>query len=638
MRFLIPFAAALTLAGCNQAIEPAEQGERLVAPILTSEEALDEFTFARPAEARVTHVSLELALDFEAEAVTGTATLDVLAAEGVDEIVLDSDGLQVAGVTDGLGNEVEWEFGDRVEGKGEPLTIQLGEMTGPDLQQLIVTYTSAPEAEALQWLDPEQTAGGEYPYLFSQGQAILNRTWIPTQDSPGIRQSWDARIVAPEPLDVVMSGIVQGEPEEAGEGMRAFTFRMENSVPPYLIAIAAGNIDFRELGPRSGVWAEPEMLDEAAAELVDTEAMIDAAEGLYGNYRWGRYDMIVLPPAFPYGGMENPVMNFLTPTFIAGDRSNTGLIAHELAHSWSGNLVTYSSWRDGWLNEGVTSYIESRISEVVFGETRAEQEYALSFGALEDMVEEQGADNPVTAMRTPEGTSPFDTAGEAIYDKGTVFLRTMETIIGRERFDTWLRGWFDRHAFQPATSEMFIADMRENLIEGDAELEESLMLEEWIYGTGLPENAVRPDSQAFAAVDEAVAAYAAGRTLPEAATWTGWSAAEQQRFMREVPETLSAERLAALNERLGLSESGNNEVLFLWLELALRNQYDPAVPQARDFLREVGRNKFVEPLFTVLSEQGEWGMAIAEPLYEEVRPRYHAYTRSQVDPLMGVEG
>ena len=634
MRFLFLALAALGLSGLSACQAPAES-ERMVAPVLTSAQALDDFTFARPTEARVTHLALDLDLDFDAQSIAGTATLDIDASEGASEIVLDSDGLQVESITNGAGDALDWQMGEYVADKGEPLTIGFGAgENGAAPDQIVVTYRSAPEAEALQWLSPQQTAGGDHPYLFSQGQEILNRTWIPTQDSPGIRQTWEARITAPETLNVVMSGIIQGDAEAAGEGRHSFEFRMDHSVPPYLIAIAAGDITFAELGPRSGVWAEEEIIAEAAAELADTEAMIDAAEAIYGEYRWGRYDMIVLPPAFPYGGMENPVMTFLTPTFIAGDRSNTGLIAHELAHSWSGNLVTYSSWRDGWLNEGVTSYFESRISEAVFGAGRSEQEYALSFAALEDMVEERGADNPVTAMRTPDGTSPFDTAGEAIYDKGTVFLRTAERIIGRERFDEFMRGWFDAHAFQPATSEMFIAELREKLIGDDAELEEALMLEEWIYGTGLPGNAARPDPAAFAAVDAAVDAHAENGIL-DGEAWSDWTAAEQMRFLRELPEELSWTRLSYLDHSLGLSQSGNNEIVFLWLEVGLENHYPPALLEAEEFLSRVGRNKFVEPLFKAMSETD---MEFARTLYERTRPTYHSYTRSQVDPLMGVEG
>lgn len=637
MRFPILAAfSALLVASCTA--DDLSDQERIIAPVLTGAQAFDEFTYARPTEARVTHVALDLDLDFETRRVEGTATLDVQAAAGATEIVLDSDGLVIGGIVDGNGNALEYTVGESVEVKGEPITVQLGERTGPELQQLVISYASGPDAEALQWLDPEQTAGGTHQFMFSQGQPTLNRSWIPTQDSPGIRQTWEARITAPEPLTVVMSGISRGDPEAEGEGRRAFTFAMDNSVAPYLIAVAAGNLEFAELGDRSGVWAEPEMIAAAEAELVDTEAMIDAAEGLFGDYRWGRYDMIVLPPSFPYGGMENPVMTFLTPTFIAGDRSNTGLVAHELAHSWSGNLVTYASWRDGWLNEGVTSYLENRISEVVFGEERAAQEYALSYAALEEMVEAEGADNPVTAMRTPDGTSPFDTKGEAIYDKGTVFLRTVETIVGREKFDAWIRNWFDGHAFQPATSEMFLADLRANLIAGDAELEEALMLDEWVYGTGIPANAAKPDAAAFADVDTAAAAYASDRTLPLASAWTGWSAAEQRRFLEELPEQLTAAELASLNDSLSLAGSGNNEVLFLWLEAALRNEYQPAVPQAEQFLARVGRNRFVAPLFRALWDTGGWGRPIATRIYGETRRGYHSMTRGNVDEIVGFEG
>ncbi len=630
MRFLGLFAALLVSA-CAQNGE--NEGKRTISPVLASEEALDDFTFAKPLEARVSHLALDLNLDFDDKIIAGTATLDVIAAEGATEIILDSDGLLVEAVTDGSGKALDWAMGETVDDKGEPLTIGFASDAAP--ANIIVTYSAAPEADALQWLSPEQTAGKEHEFLFSQGQAILNRSWIPTQDSPGVRQSWEARITAPEALNVVMSAIKQGEPEDLGDGTRMHSFRMDNPVAPYLIAIAAGDIAFADLGPRSGVWAEPAILESAVAELSDTEAMIDAAEATYGPYRWGRYDMIVLPPAFPYGGMENPVMTFLTPTFIAGDRSNTGLIAHELAHSWSGNLVTYASWRDGWLNEGVTSYLEGRIREDVFGEARAMQERALSFAAVEDAISEHGPDSGITSLRTPDDLNPLDYDSAIIYDKGAAFLVTIETIIGREKFDTWIRSWFDRHAFQPATSEMFIADLREKLVGDDQELDDALMLEEWIYGTGIPENVVRPDPNTFIGVDGAVRQYAESRKIPED-EWGGWTTPERLRFLQNVPQGLTDRELELLNDWLDLSETGNNEIRFLWLEIALKNQYDPAVPEAQEFLRSVGRNKFVEPLFEALVAQGEWGMAIANPLYQEVRPSYHSYTRSQVDPLLGI--
>ncbi len=626
MRFLAPIL--LLLAGACSPTVKAPETVTMVSPVLTTEDAKDPFTFAEPEVARVTHVALNLALDFDTQTVAGSATLDIQAADDADTVILDSNGLEISGVTDEGGAPLSFKVGNVVEGKGAPVTVIIG-----DTRQITVVY-SAKNAEALQWLAPEQTAGGEHPYLLSQGQPTLNRTWIPTQDSPGIRQTWEARIVAPEPLTVVMSGLIVGGPEAAGEGKRAFTFKMDKPVAPYLIAIAAGDIVFKELGPRSGVWTEPAMLDRAAAELSDTEKMIDAAEKLYGPYRWGRYDMIVLPPSFPYGGMENPVMTFLTPTFIAGDKSLTGLVAHELAHSWSGNLVTNANWADSWLNEGTTSYFENRIIEELYGTKRAQQEAALSFADMEEALAEEGMANPITQLHLPADLAiPDGGATGIIYDKGAVFLRTVETIVGREKFDAWLESWFDRHAFEPATSAMFLADMRENLVKGDAEMEKELMLDQWVYQPGLPGNAVRPDPAAFAEVDAAAKLFADERSI-DSAGWKKWTSAERQRYLTKLPQKLEAGSLAALEESLNLSASGNNEVLFLWLELAMKNRYDPAVPGAEKFLSTVGRRKFVAPLFEALMEQGSWGQPIAKRIYAKTRPTYHAVTQGTVDKLV----
>ena len=627
-------ATAITLllatTACTAQYEPMTQSassQPMVSPILTGADAVDSLTYARPQEARVTHVDLDLALDFDAKRIAGSATLDITAQDSARDIVLDSNGLQIASVRDESGNALEWTMGENVPeaGKGAPLTIAIG-----DARRITIDYTAAPDAEALQWLTPQQTEGGKHPFLFSQGQAILNRTWIPTQDSPGIRQTWEARITAPKPLDVVMSGVRQGEPEDLGNGRRAFRFVMDKPVPPYLIAVAAGDIDFAPIGTRTGVWAEPATLARARAEVGDTEEMVEAAEKLYGEYRWGRYDMIVLPPAFPYGGMENPVMTFLTPTFIAGDRSNNGLVAHELAHSWSGNLVTNAVWEDSWLNEGVTSYFENRIVEEVYGKARAEQEAALAFAGIEETLAEVGMDAPGTALHHSSDGAEI---GSAItYDKGHFFLRTVESIVGRDRFDAWLRQWFDNHAFQPATSQLFYDDMMENLVASPAEAER-LALREWIFEPGLPDNVARPDPSAFAAVDAAVASYAANGTLP--AGYSGWTSAERMRFLDNIPKTRSAAQLAALDQALGLSASQNNEILFLWLELALANRYEPAVPQADAFLSRVGRAKFVRPLFQVLWGEGDWGRPIATRIYAKTRPSYHSVTQGAVDRVLG---
>ena len=632
--------AAFALLAATSCATPRAETARspTISPILTTPDAQDPHSHARPEVARVTHVALDLALDFDAKRVTGTATLDVLAAPGAREVVLDSKGLEILSVTDTAGASLPLVVGAAEADDGSAVTIGLNPPAGAGqtMRHIVITYRSAPGAAALQWLSPEQTAGGRHPYLLSQGQPTLNRTWIPTQDSPGIRQTWEARITAPEPLKVVMSGerlTPNGEP--AGAGRRAYRFRMEHPVAPYLIAVAAGDIAFRELGPRTGVWAEPAVLERAAAELTDTERMVEAAEALYGPYRWGRYDVIVLPPSFPYGGMENPTLTFLTPTFIAGDKSLNGLVAHELAHSWSGNLVTNATWADSWLNEGFTSYFENRIMEALYGTRRARQEAALSFDDYTSALQEAGADSPKTRLNLPPAEAgPEGGASGIIYDKGATFLRTIEAIVGRERWDAYLRSYFDRHAFQPMTSARFLADLRANLVRGDQALEQRLMLDQWVYQPGMPANVARPDAAAFAEADAAIEAFNRGGAV-DATAFGRWTTAERLRFLNRLPRQLSAARLAELDQRLALNRQGNNEILFAWLNLALANRYEPAVPVAERFLGNVGRRKFVLPLFQTLWAQGDWGQPIARRIYAATRPGYHAVTTASVDRVVG---
>jgi aminopeptidase N len=626
-------AAALFLAAC-QAQSPDKTAEQTatpaVAPILTGEDAVDTHSYAKPLEARVANVDLDLALDFDAKRVSGTAALDVIAKPGIREVILDDKGLVIEKVTDASGKPLQFKVGANDADKGAPLAVTL---PGDGEQRIVLHYASGPDAEALQWLSPEQTAGKKHPYLLSQGQPTLNRTWIPTQDSPGIRQTWSAKISAPEPLKVVMSGErLTPDGEAAGDGRRAFRFKMDKPVAPYLIAIASGDLAFRELGPRTGVWTEPAMIDKAAAELADTEKMVEAAEKLYGPYRWGRYDVIVLPPSFPYGGMENPTLTFLTPTFIAGDKSLVGLVAHELAHSWSGNLVTNATWADSWLNEGFTSYFENRIMEAIYGQKRATQEAALSFDDMNEALKEEGMTSPKTRLNlaAKDGT-PDGGAGGIIYDKGAVFLRTLEKLVGREKWDAYLRSYFDRHAFQPMTSKRFLADLRAELIKGDKALEGKLLLDQWVYEPGLPANVAKPDPQAFATVDQAVTAYAAGGPPPS--DFGKWTTAEKLRFLNTVPRTLAKARLDELSQQLQLNTAGNNEVLFAWLELAVQNRYDPAIPALEQFLAAQGRRKFVLPLFKALAKDASWGLPIAKRLYPSVRPGYHSVTTGSVDEL-----
>ncbi|HEY0102336.1 MAG TPA: M1 family metallopeptidase [Brevundimonas sp.] len=605
--------------------------------------AVDTHSYARPEIARVRHVSLDLAADFAAKTLSGTAALDVQGEPGANEVVLDVRNLEIRDVRDASGAPLQFETGANDAIKGQPLTVRFPALAPGETRRIVIAYATRPDASALQWLSPSQTAGGQHPYLFSQGQAILTRTWVPTQDSPGIRQTWDARIVAPEALRVIMSAqtLSPDEGEPAGPGMKAWRFSMTNPVPPYLIAVAAGDVAFAPIDERTGVITEPSRLEAARAELVSTANMVDVAERLYGPYRWGRYDLLVLPPAFPFGGMENPRLTFATPTIIAGDQSLVSLVAHELAHSWSGNLVTNATWNDFWLNEGFTVYFENRIMEALYGQERALMLQSLGWGDLQTTL----ADLPPADTRLQldlTGRDPDEGLTDVAYEKGAAFLRTIERIVGRERFDAWLNGYFERNAFRPITTELFKDDIRTHLIRGDAELESRLMMDAWIHQPGMPSNWQPPVSTAFAPVDAAARAFFADRGPASAIPWAGWSTQERQRFLAWRPEGgragadwLTPAQLADLEASLNLREEGNAEVLFAWLQIAVQHRYQPAVPTLERFLTGMGRRKFVLPLFTSLWAEGDWGRVIARRVYAQARPGYHPVTTGSVDAVVG---
>lgn len=611
-------ASALGMASLSSA-----QAAAPVAPILTTPEARDVKSFAQPQVARVTHVDLDLVADFDAKVMRGSAAMDVLASPGAREVVLDTLGLKISRVTDEKGRALPWTLGPGDAELGAALKVEL-----QGAKRIIVEYSSAPGARALQWLPPSLTAGKQKPYLFSQGQDINNRSWIPTQDSPGIRQTWTARIVVPEGLTAVMSGeklTPKGEP--AGRGQHAFRFRMTHPVPTYLIALGVGDLAFRSLGARTGVYTEPSMLDAAGAELTDTEKMVEAAESLYGPYRWGRYDVLVLPPSFPLGGMENPTLTFLTPTFITGDKANVNLVAHELAHSWSGNLVTNATWPDGWLNEGFTTYFENRIMEALYGAPRARIETDIDWDDMQFDIRDAGGPKA-------DGTKLYgEPAGQLAYFKGATFLRTIETTVGRERWDAYLRSYFDRHAFQPQTTAGFLADLRANLIKGDKDLEAALDLDDWAYAAGLPANAVHVKSEALAKVDAQRAAFVQGGPASAVNAWA-WSTKEWLRFLNGLPRQMPAQRLDDLDQTFKLSASTNGYVRSAWLELAIANRYAPAIPSLESFLNSVGRGLFIRPLYTGLMRQGDWGRPIAQRIFAEAKSTYHPTVAAGLERLI----
>jgi aminopeptidase N len=420
---------------------------------------------------------------------------------------------------------------------------------------------------------------------------------------------------------------------DAGD-RRAFEFKLTQPVPPYLIALAVGDIAFRSLGPRTGVFTEPSMLDTAANEFADLEKMVSAAEALLGPYRWGRYDLLVLPPSFPFGGMENPRLTFATPTILAGDRSLVSLVAHELAHSWSGNLVTNATWRDFWLNEGVTTYVELRLMEALYGAERAAMLDVLARRSLDDEIARLGGSSSLDTILHVDlaGKNPDDGMTQIPYEKGAALLKLLERTLGRSRFDAYLRSYFDRHAFQPITTAAFLADLRTHLFAGDPALEQRLKIEEWLYKPGLPDNAPLPKSDALQLVEQQAKAIAGGAPASSAKA-ANWTTQEWQHFLESLPEKMTDAQVADLDRTFRLTERRNSEVLFAWLRIAIRHHYEPAMPALERFLSSQGRRKFLRPLYEDLMKT-DWGKAEARRIYDRARPLYHSVATGTLDPIV----
>jgi aminopeptidase N len=584
---------------------------------------MDPHSYARPEEAAATHLELDIHVDMQQQRIRGTATYKLKRQTG-DSVVFDTYGLTIQKVTLGDGSEAAFSLGVKDSILGQALRVALP----PGMDQVSISYATGPEAKALQWLTPAQTADKQFPFLFTQGEATLTRTWIPIQDSPGIRITYNARVTVPKELMAVMSAT--NPQEHSADG--AYSFRMEKPIPSYLIALAVGDLGFKATGPRTGVYAERSVVDTAAWELADMEKMVEAAEKLYGPYRWGRYDVIILPPSFPFGGMENPCLTFATPTILAGDRSLTSLVAHELAHSWSGNLVTNATWNDFWLNEGFTVYFEHRITEALYGKEYNDMTSLLGYqDLLANIAEIDSGKHPEdTALHLHlEGRNPDDGMTDVPYEKGYAFLRLIESKVGRPRFDAFLRGYFDHFAFRSITTDTFKAYLDQELL---GPMNVALNTEEWIDKPGLPSNVIVPVSDRFVKVDGEIARWAKGTPAKDLAT-SGWGTFEWIHFLRHLPKGLNQAQMDQLDAVFHFTGSGNSEILAAWLEQCVKNDHEKAFGKLDEFLTTVGRRKFLVPLYTELKATAK-GTLLARQIYAHARPNYHNVSVRTIDDLL----
>jgi len=615
--FIIPLMLTflLFMSGCHRpATGPAETASS------------DPSSFANYAAVSVTHLDLDLTVAFPRKTLSGVATLTIENKTGTDRLVLDTRGLTIHSITLGnQGTEAAYTLGEAVPVFGRMLTVYLT----PETKRVSIQYTTSPDAPGLQWVTPAQTAGGKEPYLYSQSQFILARSWVPCQDTPAVRMTYTATIRTQPRYLALMSARNPQQKNSSG----IYHFEMPRPIPSYLLALAVGNIAFEPIDQRTGIYAEPEVVKQAAWEFANAGKMVAAAEQLYGPYLWGRYDMLVLPPSFPFGGMENPRLTFVTPTILAGDRSLVSLIAHELAHSWSGNLVTNATWNDFWLNEGFTTYFERRITEALRGRQYAEMLSKLTYQELMAEVKKIGPDNRDTALKLDlGGRDPEEVYSDIPYDKGYFFLRMLEEHFGRETWDHFLREYFRKFQFTSVTTEQFEEYLTRNLLHNDQQLKDRLHVHEWLYEPGLPENLPQVESSELARVDAAIRSFLDSGEASKIDT-TGWTTHHYLYFLRQLPDTLSRDQARSLDQTFRFTESGNAPILSAWLTLAIASGYTNAYPRLRDFLSTVGRIYLIEPLYEQLAKSPE-GLDMATNIYKQVRPRYHSMTRNAIERVL----
>ncbi len=584
----------------------------------------DPHSYYDDAQPRTASLELRVEADFDRRVLEGEATL-TLAAPGSGPFDLDAKALEIASVRDAEGRAVPFELGATDPILGERLWLQLA----PGTRAVTIAYRTSPDAAALQWLAPEQTRGGRHPFLFSQCQAIHARSMVPVQDTPFVRIPYVAEVTLPEPLSAVMSAGPGGTRPGPRPGTRTLRFEMPQPIPPYLLALAAGHLESRDLGPRTRVWAEPETVEAAAWEFAEVEDHVRTAEGLFGPYDWDRYDMLVLPPSFPYGGMENPRMTFLTPTLLAGDRSLVDVVAHELAHSWTGNLVTNANMEHFWLNEGFTVYAERRILEALHGPEAAARGWAIGQRALDDALA-RFADKPDhTKLRTElAGVDPDDVFSQIPYEKGARFVVLLERAVGRARFDAFLRAYMARFRFGALTTEEFLAFLEEQLPGVAAQVDARA----WLYEPGIPANAPRFESAALQDLEARAAGFASG-VRPSAEEIRSWSPTHLMVYLQKLPRPLDHDGLRWLDATFGLTRSTNYEILVEWLVIAAGSGYEPVFPRVREVLTSVGRMKYLRPLYTALAKN-DATRELARAIFAEAAPGYHQLSRRVVQSVL----
>jgi leukotriene-A4 hydrolase len=586
---------------------------------------VDPHSFAKLDQGKISHIDFKFDVDFATRTIEGKAEYR-LDQPVNGSLFLDSRGVEVTKVHHN-GRDIAWELDESDSILGQRLHLKGLE----GVTSLGMEFKTSPNSTALQWLDPDQTAGGKYPYLYSQCQAIHARSIFPCQDTPSVRFTFTAEVSVPSPLIAVMAAAQVAVQKDAG--VTSCQFDMPQPIPSYLFALAVGNLESRDLGSRCRIYAEPEVIEEGAWEFSETEEKLLIAEKMFGPYVWDRYDMLLMPPSFPYGGMENPRLSFLTPTLITGDRSLTNTVTHELAHSWTGNLVTNATWEDFWLNEGWTMYTQFRIDEVMEGSDFVHLKNALGRESMFEAMQRFGMDSHLTALKSPlKGVDPDATFSTIPYYKGVAFLTALEQVVGREMFDPFVRKYISTYHFKSLTTEEFLAFLEQELPDAISQMD----IKTWIYSPGFPEDAPPIRSKLLDEVYAQIEAYNDG-VLPERADISEWSSDQIHLFLRKLQPPISVQDCEYFEKLFGLKDSRNYSLQYIFLPLAIRSGYQDVLQRVEQFVAKVGRGLYLGRLFRALVET-EWTRDLARPMFERFRDRHHPITIVIIEQILARHG
>eukprot|EP00474_Spongospora_subterranea_P009862 CRZ10320.1 hypothetical protein [Spongospora subterranea] len=589
---------------------------------------VDPSTLSNHDQIQVVDQSLELVVDFATSTLSGSVELQCkVIGENVSQLILDTRDLDIKTVFVGE-TSVPFAIEQEVSPFGCPLVITLpGNQSCGNIVTVIISYSTRPSGTAVQWLKPQQTSMGIYPFCFTQCQAIHARSMLPCQDTPLVKSTYSARITVDPTLVALMSALSSKAPVKSIHHT-TYCFEQLVPIPSYLIALAVGHLESREIGPRSCVWAEPNVVDAAADDFSETESFLKAAESICGRYVWGRYDILCLPPSFPYGGMENPCLTFVTPTLLTGDKSLANVVAHEIAHSWHGNLVTNATWEHFWLNEGFTVYVERKIGGKIHGDPYFHFQAIGGWNHLKEDVNHFGATSPLTKLCPDlKGIDPDDAFSSVPYEKGFNFLFYLENLFGRNAFESFLKKFIESHKFHTVTTSQFQQDVQENFASEPVKLSE-IDWEAWLYSPGMPPVEPKFDQSMLSVVDAAARSWADSCPC-DLSKFTSSQIVIFLDCLLEKSSKLNISLLEKIEAKCHFTEQCNAEIKLRWFQLCLSLKYEPIVDHVVKFITTQGRMKYVRPLYRCLFASG-FATETAVATFKKHRQFYHPIAEKMI--------